>query len=228
MDQLKHLKHLDISHNRLTQLPSGIYSLCKLTHFDMSHNPLRRVSANLARLIELSLLDLSSTEIISIPAELLTTLSMTTIRLENCQHLGDELNQILVHNPPSLVETCARQMIQPILLDLIQKKKNKKQQKKQEESFQRLPQHVLHYLSRPKACSTCGGPYFQSSVTRYRIVQRQDDSWVPVEYKLCSAHWNNERDRILALFSEVPERSLPRTMEPCRLRLVPSSHLQDA
>ncbi|KAI7881719.1 uncharacterized protein EV154DRAFT_545573 [Mucor mucedo] len=230
MDQLKHLKHLDISHNRLSQLPSGIYSLCKLTHFDMSHNPVRRVSANLARLMELSLLDLSSTEIISIPAELLTTLSMTTIKLENCQQLVvDELEQELVHNPPSLVETCARQMIQPILSDLIQNKKaKKKQQREREASYQRLPNHLLHYLSRPKACSTCGGPYFQSSVTRYRIVQRQDESWVPVEYKLCSAHWNNEKDRILALFSDIPQRALPRTTEPCRLRLVPSSHLQDA
>lgn len=228
MDQLKHLKHLDISHNRLTQLPSSIYSLCKLTHFDMSFNPFTRVSANLARLMNLSLLDLSSTEIISIPAELLS-LSMTTIKFENCNKLTDELNQKLQHNPPSLVETCARQMIQPLLFDLIQgKKMKKKQQKQQQEIFQQLPKHMLHYLSRPKACSTCGGPYFQSFVARYRIVQRQDESWIPVEYRLCSAHWNTEKDRILTLFSDTSERALPTTSEPCHLRLVPSSHFDYA
>ncbi|KAI8091686.1 hypothetical protein BDF21DRAFT_332150 [Thamnidium elegans] len=223
LDQLKHLNHLNISHNRLTHLPSSIYSLCKLTHLDMSFNPFTRVSANLARLIDLNLLDLSSTDIIFIPAELLS-LTMTTIRFENCLKLTEELDQTLHHNPPSLLENCARQIIQPILFDLIQgKKKKKSKQQQQQPRFQQLPKHMIHYLSRPKACSTCGGPYFKSFVSRYRIIQRQDESWIPIEYKLCSAHWNNEKDRILTLFSEAPERFLPTTTEPCHLKLVPSS-----
>ncbi|GAA5813203.1 hypothetical protein MFLAVUS_006677 [Mucor flavus] len=223
LDQLKHLNHLNISHNRLTQLPSSIYSLCKLTHLDMSFNPFTRVSANLARLVELNLLDLSNTDIIFIPAELLS-LTMTTIRFENCLKLTEELDQNLHHNPPSLLETCARQIIQPILFDLIQSKKKKKSKQQQQHArFQQLPKHMIHYLSRPKACSTCGGPYFKSFVSRYRIIQRQDESWIPIEYKLCSAHWNNEKDRILTLFSEAPERFLPTTTEPCHLKLVPSS-----
>jgi hypothetical protein len=189
----------------------------------MSSNPFTRVSANLARLINLSMLELSNTEIISIPAELLS-LSSTTIRIENCLKLLDrsnELNLYLGHNPLSLLETCARQIIQPLLFDLIQNKKKKKQQlQKQRDKLKELPTHLLSYLSKPKACSSCSGPYYQSFVVRYRLVQRQDESWIPVEYKLCSAHWNNEKDRILTLFSDSHPMSLPSTSEPCHLKLV--------
>lgn len=225
MDQLKHLRHLNLSHNKLTQLPSSIYSLTKLNHLDISSNPFTRVSANLARLVNLSILELSNTEIISIPAELLS-LSSTTIKIENCTKLlerSSELNLYLGHNPLSLLETCARQIVQPLLFDSIQnknKKKSKQRLQEQQEKLKQLPQHMLYYLSKPKACSSCSGPYYQSFVVRYRLVQRQDESWIPVEYKLCSAHWNNERERILTLFSESHHMSLPATSEPCHLKLV--------
>jgi Leucine-rich repeat (LRR) protein len=226
MDQLGHLKHLNLSHNNLRHLPASICSLIKLNHLDVSFNPLSRISANTARLINLSYLDLSNTEIQCIPAELLT-LSMTTIKTENCIHLQDrsfEIDQQLKHNPLSLRETCARQLIQPILYDIMTGKHSKRKkcqlQKKHQLQFQQLPKHLIAYLSRPKACSSCGGPYFDSYVTRYRIVQRQDDSWVPVEYRLCSAHWNTEKERLLTLFSEAPHTSLPSTTEPCHLKLV--------
>lgn len=227
MDQLKHLKHLNLSHNNLTHLPTSIYSLTKLTHFDLSFNPFTHISANLARLSSLTLLDLSSTDIHCIPAELLN-LHMTTIKLDNCSKListqeEGELVQSLQHNPISLIEQCARQLIQPILYDLITTAAAaKKKKKKQQGQFNNLPEHLIHYLSRPKACSSCGGPYFKSSVTRYRIVTREQegDTFVPVEYKLCSAHWNNEKERILSLFSDLPQYSLPTSSEPCQLKLV--------
>jgi Leucine-rich repeat (LRR) protein len=225
MDQLRHLKHLNLSHNNLHHLPSSIFSLIKLNHLDASFNPLSRVSANAARLIHLKYLDLSNTDILSIPAELLT-LSMTTIKTENCTRLEDqsfEIDQHLKHNPLSLRETCARQLIQPILYGIMtgkQSKRNKRLQKQRQLEFQLLPRHLVGYLSRPKACSSCGGPYYDSYVVRYRIVQRQDESWVPVEYRLCSAHWNTEKERLLTLFSEAPHTSLPPTTEPCHLKLV--------
>jgi Leucine-rich repeat (LRR) protein len=221
MDQLVHLTQLNLSYNNLTHLPTSIYSLTKLTQLDISFNPFTHISANLARLINLSLLDLSNTEIKCIPAELLN-LSMTTIKLDNCPLSQEEgLNQNLSHDPMSLVEQCARQLIQPILYDLITAAKKKKKSKhKSHKELQNLPSHILHYLSRPKACSSCGGPYFKRFVTRYRIVQRQDETWIPVEYRLCCAHWNNEKDRILSLFSDLYSYSLPTTSEPCHLKLV--------
>ncbi|EPB92515.1 hypothetical protein HMPREF1544_00528 [Mucor circinelloides 1006PhL] len=229
IDQLRHLKQLNLSHNSISHLPASIYSLTKLTHFDMSFNPITRVSANMARLHHLNYLDLSNTDISSIPAELLN-LSMTIIKTDHCPQLLDrsiELEQKTAHNPLSLIEICARQIIQPILYDLMAKKKKKRElrelQKQRYKSFQKLPSHMICYLSRPKACSSCGGPYFQSFVVRYRIVQRQDESWIPVEYRLCSAHWNTEKDRILSLFSDIPLSSLPPSTEPCQLKLIPSN-----
>lgn len=231
IDQLRNLKQLNLSHNNINTLPASLYSLTKLTHFDTSYNPISQVSANIARLHNLNFLDLSNTDISSIPAELLN-LSMTVIKTDQCPRLLDqsmELQQKTMHQPLSLVETCARQIIQPILYDLMAKKKKKRElkelQKKRYKSFQQLPNHMICYLSRPKACSSCGGPYFQSFVVRYRIVQRQDESWIPVEYRLCSAHWNTEKDRILSLFSDIPTSSLPPSTEPCQLKLIPSNSL---
>lgn len=198
----------------------------------MSFNPLCRISANAARLINLNCLDLSNTDIQSIPAELLT-LAMTTIKTENCTLLQDrssEIDQQLKHNPLSLRESCARQLIQPILYDVMTRKQTKRKkcelkklQKQQQLQFQQLPRHLIGYLSQPKACSSCGGPYYDNYVVRYRIVQRQDESWVPVEYRLCSAHWNTEKERLLTLFSEEPHTSLPPTTEPCHLKLIPTA-----
>ncbi|CEP09810.1 hypothetical protein [Parasitella parasitica] len=231
IDQLRNLKHLNLSYNNITHLPASIYSLTKLTHFDVSYNPITRISANIARLHCLNFLDLSSTNISSIPAELLN-LFMTVIKTDHCPRLLDqsmELQQRTTHNPLGLVEICARQIIQPILYDIMAKKKKRRElkemQKQRYKIFQQLPNHIIYYLSRPKACSSCGGPYFQSFVVRYRIVQRQDESWIPVEYRLCSAHWNTERERVLSLFSEIPTSSLPSSKEPCHLKLVPSNSI---
>ncbi|KAI8637682.1 hypothetical protein BD408DRAFT_478020 [Parasitella parasitica] len=232
IDQLRNLKLLNLSHNNIHHLPASIYSLTSLTHFDVSYNPITRVSANIARLHNLNFLDLSNTEISSIPAELLN-LFMTVIKTDHCPRLLDqsiELQQRTAHNPFSLVEICARQIIQPILYDIMAKKKKKRElkelQKQRYKTFQQLPNHIIYYLSRPKACSSCGGPYFQSFIVRYRIVQRQDESWIPVEYRLCSAHWNTEKERILSLFSDIPTSSLPPSTEPCQLKLVPSNSLK--
>ncbi|KAI8373923.1 hypothetical protein EDC96DRAFT_562657 [Choanephora cucurbitarum] len=223
MDQLKNLRHLNLSHNELYQIPSSIYFLEKLNHLDVSFNPFKQIPANIACLINLSFLDLSNTNIYSIPVELLR-LSMTMIRVDGCSHIIDrsiEFNHNLTHNPVSLFETCARSIIRPILYNLTMKKKRKKQELRPTHiDLKHVPNHIRSYLSQPKACSSCGGPYFQSYVVRYRIVQRQDELWIPVEYRMCSAHWNTESDRILSLFSKKPSSYLPASSEHCSFELI--------
>ncbi|KAI8372450.1 hypothetical protein BD560DRAFT_482817 [Blakeslea trispora] len=225
MDQLKNLRHLNLSHNELYQIPSSIYFLEKLNHLDVSFNPFKQIPANIACLINLSFLDLSNTNIYSIPVELLR-LSMTMIRIDGCSHILDrstEFNHELTHNPVSLFETCARSIMRPILYDLTMKKKRKKQEEflLKHVDLKRIPDHIHSYLSQPKACSSCGGPYYQSYVIRYRIVQRQDELWIPVEYRMCSAHWNTESDRILSLFTNKPHSYLPASSEHCSFELTP-------
>ncbi|KAI8081429.1 uncharacterized protein BX664DRAFT_388415 [Halteromyces radiatus] len=71
-----------------------------------------------------------------------------------------------------------------------------------------LPSHLWDYMMRAHPCSFCGKPYVQDYVTRYRIIQRLDETLLPVHYHLCCAHWSNESDRLLSLFSSVVSSSL--------------------
>jgi len=175
IDQLRNLKQLNLSHNNISHLPASIYSLTKLTHFDMSFNPITRISANMARLHHLNYLDLSNTDISAIPAELLN-LSMAIIKTDHCPQLLDrsvELEQRTAHNPLSLIEICARQIIQPILYDLMAKKKKKtRAERAAKAAIQELPAAAqphdlllvsaqsLFFLWRPLFPIICGAiPY---------------------------------------------------------------------
>ncbi|CAO3595579.1 unnamed protein product [Absidia cylindrospora] len=66
-----------------------------------------------------------------------------------------------------------------------------------------LPNHLWDYLMDALPCSFCGKPCVQGLVMRYRIIQRLDETLLPVHYRLCRAHWSNESDRLLSLFSSV-------------------------
>ncbi|CAO3701838.1 unnamed protein product [Rhizopus stolonifer] len=220
IEQLTNLRHLDVSYNRFIHLPAILCRLSHLVHLDISHNPLQQITANVSRLKSLSLLDLSHTHIQFIPAELLD-LEMTTIRTDQCEQLFDEYH---ITDPlcpiPSLFELCAREIMQPILKELITKKKKSRKLKQSVSLIQQCPSHIREYLSFPRGCSSCGGPYFETCVVRHRLVQKQDESWIPVEYKLCSAHWSNENQRVIDMFSFKPRLSLPKTKQPCLLDLI--------
>ncbi|KAI8992040.1 hypothetical protein BDF20DRAFT_812912 [Mycotypha africana] len=227
---LKQLKHLNLSHNLLEELPTNLYSLTRLAYLNLSSNPLATLSPNLAQLTSLNILDLSRTSISSLPAELLR-LSTTTIKTENCQRFIDrsfELTQELAHDPISLVETCARQLLHPVLQQILDsnrkltKRELQKLKKRHRLYFEELPNHLVRFISQPKACSSCGGVYFRSYVVRYRIVQRQqDDNWIPIEYRLCTAHWNTEEERLCRLFSDIPKTSLPFSEKLGHLGILP-------
>ncbi|KAI9268884.1 hypothetical protein BDA99DRAFT_434786, partial [Phascolomyces articulosus] len=188
LGRLKHLRQLNLAHNRLTEIPRVIPSLKKLTYLDLSYNMITDVPLSLSMLKHLTHLDLSYSQIDAIPAELLR-LSIATIKTEGCSQLQQkitEFNHSLAHNPPSLAEICARQLV---MSRVHQKDTN-------------LPDHLQNYLDQSKACFYCGEPYFENPVMRYRIVQQHDGSCIPIRYNLCSAHWSDDQDRILALFSQ--------------------------
>ncbi|KAG2216947.1 hypothetical protein INT45_001418 [Circinella minor] len=223
---LKHLRQLNLAHNRLAEIPRVIPTLKKLTYLDLSYNMFTEVPLSLSMLKHLTHLDLSYSHIDAVPAELLR-LSIATIKTEGCPQLQEkvaEFTHSLAHNPPSLAEICARQMA--VSHNIIndngdnrssnkKKKTNKKQrsssssskkrsifdQEKQQEQPEDLPDHLQNYIDQSKACFYCGEPYFDNPVMRYRIVQQHDGSCIPIRYNLCSAHWSDDQDRILALFS---------------------------
>lgn len=217
---LKHLQHLDLSHNRITYLPSTLERLSKLTYLDLSCNPLNELPICLSKLSRLSWLNVSETLIDALPVELLR-LSPATIKMDRCDRmLKIPLSeQPLAHDPPSLAEQCARQWFRSVLLlrnrSNSSKTRNsssgsskKHQRLQQQRSLQllppSLPEHLRKLLSNPYPCSFCQEPFFEHCVVRYRIVHRADDTWVPIKYRLCCAHWADDSDRILALFANQP------------------------
>ena len=57
--KLKHLSHLDVSHNRLSSLDSSLASISRLSHLNISHNRLRSLRPVLSNFQRLESLDLS-------------------------------------------------------------------------------------------------------------------------------------------------------------------------
>lgn len=214
--ELKELKHLDLSHNRIIHLPTTLgNNFSKLTFLDLSTNPLEEIPVSLAQLARLTWLDLSHTAIDALPAELLR-LRQTTIKCDHCPALEKRLESFehsLVNDVPSLAEFCCRQLV------ILQATTSRPVKRKKRSIFRRrspptpgpsflplheyrLPSGLGRYLAiQPQPCSFCGRPYFENPVIRYRLVQRNDETWVPVKYQLCSAHWGSETDRILAFFA---------------------------
>eukprot|EP00232_Nephroselmis_pyriformis_P010709 CAMPEP_0182890208 /NCGR_PEP_ID=MMETSP0034_2-20130328/22517_1 /TAXON_ID=156128 /ORGANISM="Nephroselmis pyriformis, Strain CCMP717" /LENGTH=298 /DNA_ID=CAMNT_0025023743 /DNA_START=97 /DNA_END=990 /DNA_ORIENTATION=- len=64
--QILHLEHINLSHNRLLELPQEIGSMGSLRTLRAPHNLLRRVPASLAALRKLEVLDLNSNKLASL------------------------------------------------------------------------------------------------------------------------------------------------------------------
>ncbi|KAI9483231.1 MAG: hypothetical protein EXX96DRAFT_599740 [Benjaminiella poitrasii] len=223
IDRLVNLTHLNLSNNRITVLPDEIFHLRNLEHLNVSSNPLNRIPPEIKLLFNLETLDISRTLVAHIPAEIVTLMRITLI-VNDCRNLQSrvrKIQQIITHGPPSLFEICARQVVHPILTDVLQTKKTSKMRQKilakREKWLKKLrvlPDPVLQYLLRPKGCSFCGGPYFDTCNLRYRIIRYNDEMLIPVEYRLCSAHWRANDDYLLAVCSDMPRLSLPLAVDP--------------
>ncbi|KAI8063918.1 hypothetical protein BC940DRAFT_335641 [Gongronella butleri] len=248
IQHLKHLRHLNLSHNRLTALPPVVSRLTKLVTLNLSHNPaLSIITPTLANALRLAILDVSHTNIDALPAELACLL---TIRIDQCPRMAKNIQGFdasLQHDPPSLVEICARHIIRtPIYRATVKRKhelavaaartdSNKKRSGTamifggaasaassaythlasvrrrvngtpddadiDAHPLSQLPAHLWDFMQDALPCSFCGKPYIHANVVRHRIVQRLDDSLLPVRYRLCRAHWADENDRLLTLFS---------------------------
>ncbi|KAK4514204.1 uncharacterized protein ATC70_001792 [Mucor velutinosus] len=228
---LQQLENLSVAHNQITFIPDTICHLVHLTDFNLSHNQLEHVTpfichlkglqtlqlghnqlqeltVSVEHLGNLTLLDLSYNPIHVLPAEITQLPLLRRLRLDGCP-FTKSLDQPfeLTHNPPSLLETCARYIIKneyQILSSVMSKKKQVDNKAMAAEALRSLITDPLYqYLSTFSACSHCQGPYFESYVKRGRWIER-NDVWVPLEYRLCSAHWSAESDRVYAMFSASP------------------------
>lgn len=267
-DTIAHLHCLtefNISNNQLQEITPFIFTLSKLQTLNLSYNQIKQITiilnCNATNSLQnnnsnqkessnssLTLLDLSYNQISILPAEITQLPFLRRLRLEGCP-LATTLDYQfkLSHNPPSLLEICARLIIrekakilpssgststlpptrkyQQIIMDLKKKKKETKplmtpaiaiEKGEQQNDMiicnndtaaatisklkDTLTESLYHYISNYKLCSHCNGPYFTSFVSRGRWIDR-NDTWIPLEYRLCSAHWSTESDRIYSMFS---------------------------
>ncbi|KAI8379094.1 uncharacterized protein BYT42DRAFT_567451 [Radiomyces spectabilis] len=208
---LHHLQVLSLAGNKLTEIPDTIGYLGKLTQLDLSRNQLERLtpcigylrnlrdlcldSNQLAEIpIEITAitglisLDLSYNPLRRLPAEISNLSCLRRMQLDDCP-LDNDPDDDLVHDPPSLLEICAR----TILRDTVKIPRHY------------LPDHLTRYLESAKPCTSCSQPYFESYVVRTCLVER-GDRYLPIEYRLCSAHWSDADDRLRAMFSQTMTR----------------------
>ncbi|CAO3589647.1 unnamed protein product [Absidia cylindrospora] len=201
---LPRLTELDLSYNQLSHLPSlgHLTSLCTLL---LSHNKLTRLPSDLIGMKRLVTMDLTHNPLPVLPAEITRLSNLRRLRLDHCHKLLslDEHVQMeveLVHDPPSLKEICARKV-----LVLLSSSSNVNSNSKMDRysvtttKLERLTGHLIPYLASANTCSSCHGPYFESHVIRRRLIEK-NDLWIPLEYTLCSAHWSDEKDRLLNMF----------------------------
>lgn len=183
---LTKLKAFNVSHNQLSELPPSIGQLHKIVIIIANNNNLTSLPRQFSQLTQLLSLDVSNNPLKSLPAEIAELASLRKFLTDNCP-FEEEYSYNLRHDPPSLFETCAR--------ITVRSKMNIPNQ---------FPHHIKHYLSLADTCSYCKGPFFDSYVTRTRFIERKARQIIALEHTLCSAHWSNDEDRLLAMFSQQP------------------------
>ncbi|KAJ3162338.1 hypothetical protein HDU86_004818 [Geranomyces michiganensis] len=183
---LTRLVELQAADNLLTSLPTSIGSLRKLTTLDIKKNQIKVLPPELGQIKSLVTLDVSNNPISHVPAELNRLKFLRKITLAECP-LATEFVVQSTFSPPSLKELAARVIVR-----------------------QQLPiLEVTHselktYLASARQCTFCAGPYFEAVYVRGRIVERNEVG-VPIEYRLCSPHWNTDEERLAALFCPLPD-----------------------
>ncbi|KAI9496377.1 hypothetical protein BDB00DRAFT_750852, partial [Zychaea mexicana] len=204
LGNLTHLRVLNLSYNRIVALPNSIHRLNRLRAVNVSHNQLHTLPASMCTLDDLCVLIVNNNSLVHLPYQLgrlkrlatfhigdnplLTSLpaeiaDMPSIRKLMADHCGfpETVPLRLPHDPPSLVETCARQLIKLRYSNATGSSK------------------IAPYLATAKTCSVCKGPYFDACVRHHRMVDRSGTS-IAIEYRLCSLHWTTEEDRLLYTF----------------------------
>ncbi|KAI8977544.1 hypothetical protein BDF20DRAFT_836334 [Mycotypha africana] len=204
---LSNLLELDLSYNKLDCITPCIGYLDKLKTLSLAFNQITRLPTNVEGLINLINLDLTRNPLQILPAEIAKLPFLRRMRLDDCP-LNKEMTYSTKHDPPSLLEFCARTIVRNKVLDLSTLKQQQQQQQQQQHRHRHrpisLPQHLIHYIQSVKRCTSCRGPYFESYVLRSRLMEKAD-VFIPLEYTLCSAHWSTCDDRILSMFSVQPE-----------------------
>ena len=230
LSSLTCLIDLKLSRNCLTSISPALFTtLSKLESLDLAHNQLVSLPQSVSGLTALTALHLDGNPLSTLPFELSKLKFLRHITLEGCPLLEDFNTLISIaeessHLPASsvlsspsdvAVVTPAPKAKVPTLKELAGRVLVRCSIPVTEEC---APKEVVSYLASASTCSFCSGPYFEHHVKRFRFVVRSGVT-IPMEFRLCSAHWTGDKDRILTLFRAAPATS-PITLPESTMRAI--------
>ncbi|XP_014770924.1 leucine-rich repeat and death domain-containing protein 1 isoform X1 [Octopus bimaculoides] len=96
--KMKNLLSLNISHNRLSQLPHGFYQLKRLEHLIVNDNQIKSIPYEIVRLKHLRTLDISNNRLTSVPPYIPQITSLEYFNTENCngeQETNSQRNELI-------------------------------------------------------------------------------------------------------------------------------------
>ncbi|KAF9972693.1 hypothetical protein BGZ65_009667, partial [Modicella reniformis] len=178
---LTKLVNLKLSSNQLESIPAAIGGLTKLAVLSLDHNQLKAIPPQIGLIKDLVSLDLSDNPIKVLPAELGKLQFLRRLTLDRCP-LVEDFKHSPLHSPPTLLELAARVLVRHDVT-----------------VPPTLPPHLKDYLKGAGTCTFCDGPYFESWVTRGKMVEK-NEMLIPLEYTLCVPHWNTEMERVKLMF----------------------------
>ncbi|KAF9962396.1 hypothetical protein BGZ72_006217 [Mortierella alpina] len=192
-DSIKYLTKLvdlKLSFNQLETIPSGIGGLTKLAALSLDNNRLESIPPQIGLIKGLVNLDLSDNPITVLPAEVGKLQFLRRLKLDRCP-LVEEFVHSPLHSPPTLLELAARVIVRHDV-----------------SVPPMISPHLKSYLKSARKCTFCEGPYFDSSVKRGKMIEK-NDIFIPLEYTLCQPHWNTELERVKLLFCQRPVTAPP-------------------
>ena len=225
---LRRLETLSLSNNKLKSLPATLGYLINLENLYLDRNQLITLPRSISGLTKLKVLSLAANQFTEIPRSIMLLNRLVTLECDRNPYLRgvpseitrfsqlarfhvEECPKLLRESQyshfsknrtskgvPSLLECSARSLIRhrrPIIYS--------------------APRHIKLLLSRAEECSFCSGPMIDARATYCRTIKRIDRPF-PVIELLCCAHWRNEEERHMAIFSTAPQTTPPLLLSPDR------------
>ena len=206
------LEVLKLDHNRLIALPDSLGRLKRLRLLHLQDNRIMELSSTvIAGLESITELDISRNPIRVLPAEIRNLRLLRRFHAVDCSFVTTSTTQAQPYprhvHVPSLKELCARALWPAYMAAASGTRKYATTTTTTTTTtagpVARLPAQLQHYLRRAKRCSHCDRPWFETHVVRANVIARGGRQY-PIVYRLCSAHWFTERERIRLLFQVQP------------------------
>ena len=127
----KDIKELDLSYNKLTQLPTEIGHLTLLTELSLFDNKLTQLPTEIGNLTNLTYLSLSNNQLTQLPREIGNLTQLTELYLYNNEltQLPSEIGQLTQLNYLDLFGNPIENTLNPIIQRFLHRIKNKRNQK---------------------------------------------------------------------------------------------------